>query len=285
MPVSERTKARQARANQGGGAVFPAEKPDRTHRVLNYPGLEYFWEKLKRGGIGGNLPEDMAAALAALAAAYQGEADHLSGFAVDGNGHFVANSASAAEGGHVSLRLDERGHLVGEYDAGLVLHSTVINDGHLFLEYNRQSGNRVLLWENPAHDADFTGLDPFYMNWNEYDELHIAYGGTAGVNSYSILVVDLRPLAIVPTVTNGGIFQIEQHAVSGTTLYHYRRQVELGYASEEYVQPDDENEALMYTQLQDPYIYISGNVGRNGAAASVNYQSYCVPHYIYGVKY
>ena len=284
MAVSERTKARQARANQGGGAVFPADKPDRTHRVLNYPGLEYFWEKLKREGIGGNLPEDMAAALAALAAAYQGEADHLSGFAVDENGHFVANSAGAAEGGHVSLRLDERGHLVGEYDVGLTLYSSAINDEHLFFEYNRQSGNRVLLWENPAHSADFAGLN-VDIPWDKYDELHIVFGGALGVNAYPVLVVDLRPLVVSPVKTHLTSFWLEQHAVSGTTLYHYRRSVSLEYGTVEQVRPDEEVDEWVYTQLEDPYITFAANVGRNGAAASANYQAYCVPHYIYGVKY
>ena len=57
MAVSE--KARQARANQGGGAVFPKQPPDRTHRVLNYPGLQYFYEKIKAGLVGGEIDIDV----------------------------------------------------------------------------------------------------------------------------------------------------------------------------------------------------------------------------------
>ena len=62
MPVSEKTVRQQARAKQGGGGAFPEPKPDRTHRVLNYPGLEYLWERLKREGIGsGGGPADIDA--------------------------------------------------------------------------------------------------------------------------------------------------------------------------------------------------------------------------------
>ena len=54
MAVSEETRKRLAKASQGGGIVFPDKKPDRTHRILNYPGLQYFYDKLKNDGAIGN---------------------------------------------------------------------------------------------------------------------------------------------------------------------------------------------------------------------------------------
>ena len=43
--------------NSGDGGILPKPEPDRTNRVLNYPGLEYFYKKLKTGGLlgGGSL--------------------------------------------------------------------------------------------------------------------------------------------------------------------------------------------------------------------------------------
>ena len=53
MAISERSRHQLAQANQGSGGLYPEQKPDRTKRVLNYPGLEYLWEKLKKSDMGG----------------------------------------------------------------------------------------------------------------------------------------------------------------------------------------------------------------------------------------
>ena len=52
MSTAEERKTWLARQKQGDGGIFPKPEPDRTNRVLNYPGLEYLWEKLKTEGLG-----------------------------------------------------------------------------------------------------------------------------------------------------------------------------------------------------------------------------------------
>lgn len=59
MALSEKSLALLKRRNQGDGGIFPKVEPDKTDRVLNYPGLQYFYDKIKIGLVNGEIDLDV----------------------------------------------------------------------------------------------------------------------------------------------------------------------------------------------------------------------------------
>lgn len=150
MALSEKERQQIARAKQGDGGLVPKKPIDRTHRVLNYPGLDYFYNKLKTEGLGSGSGADNA-----------GELEHLAGFAIDESGHLVAITEDAVLRGHVSFQL-VNGRLIGTYDNSVQLLQANQYDGHLYIDYNTAFDTTpymVQVWENDSPESEFTAQE------------------------------------------------------------------------------------------------------------------------------
>ena len=170
--TKEQLAAILARMNQGGGNAFPEKAPDRTNLVLNYPGLEYLWEKLKTEGLGG-LTEDQQAALSLLSTDEKFKQARLSNFYINASGHLI----SADGGNMVDLEVID-GRLYGKFTEIIHVNSVNVNDAHLFVgDTNTEEIGIKTLWENTDSTSAFAAqtvfLFPLALNLTKVDYLLI----------------------------------------------------------------------------------------------------------------